>query len=142
MPRSREVEQYPDQYLDFTEKAGLGTEITLVVPEVKRALSLRNQYYAFVGALKKKRYFLEAQPQKLTPDEQRMVDIAQLSYKVMCQVEATGDGSATIRWVNREASWQAQLLAKATIGGQALPTVTVEMPASLAALAVPAKDNQ
>jgi len=135
MPRSRELEQYPDQYLEFTERAGLGEEIKIVIPEVKKALSLRAQYYAFVGALKKKRYFLEAQPQKLTQDEQRVIDIAQLSYKVICQVESLGDGTSVLKWVNREASWQSQLLSQATIEGAKLPPVTIEMPASLAALA-------
>ena len=139
MPRSREVEQYPDQYLEFTERAGLGTEIEVECPDNKSALSIRNQYYAFVGALKRKRYFLAAQPQGLTPDEQRLVDIAQLSYKVICQVVAAPDGKAHVKWVNRENSWQSRLLATATVGGQTLPPVVVEMPASLAALAEKSK---
>ena len=138
MPRSKEIEQYPDQYLEFTEKAGLGTTIEITAPTAKKALSIRNQYYAFVGALKRKKYWLEAQPLKESHD-QRLIDAAHLAYKVVCQVENHEDGTATVRWFNRENSWQAKLLATATIEGQTLPEVVLEMPASLAALAEKSK---
>lgn len=137
MPRTKDLAQYPDQFLEFTERAGLGEEVKVVVPEVKKALSLRSQYYAFIGALKRKKYALEAPGIGLSPDDQRLIDIAQLSYKVICQVEPTGDGTATLRWINREASWQAKVLATATIGGGVQIPVVLEMPASLAALATP-----
>ena len=138
MPRSREVEQYTDQNLEFTEKTDLGTEVSVVCPNIKSAMSLRNQYYAFVGALKKKRYFLEAQPQALSSDQQRLVDIAQLAFKVICQVDQ-GEEGIKVKWTNRENSWQSKLLAQAIVGDQQLPPVTIEMPASLAALAEKAK---
>ena len=127
MPRTKSLSHYPSRYQEIVRECAIeGKRLEIELPEIKRGLSMRGHWYAFVGSLKSEAARIKRdQHGLLTVGEADLLELAAQVSSVMVQVEAAASGGCRVIWQNRENSWQAQALRAATItSGGSQPTST------------------
>jgi len=125
MARTKSLTHYPTRYLEIVRECAIEGKITRVtLPDIKRGLSLRGHWYAFVGALKAEAARIKREASVLiTAGEEDIRQVATLAPRVMVQLEASEDGQCSVIWQSRDHSWQAQALREAvTTQSQVAPT--------------------
>ena len=137
MPKVKDIRHFPPEFLDYTEKAGVGGEKMVVpIPDSKTGWKLRGAYYAFIGALRRQAYLYEVAGDD-SLEARKIMDLAKVSFRVMVylepQVKDQPNGPWTCTWQNRENSWQEQLLQGAKVVKDTR-LKKVDLPPSLAAL--------
>lgn len=137
MPRTKSLQHYPDRYQEIIRECGLeGKQVTLNCESRLQALKLRGHWYAFVGSLKAHVAGLrqEAARRVLTTGEKELETLCNLAPTVMVQV-TEGPNYIQLAYQSREHSWQAKLLATATVTqAEAAPTVPAKLDETAARL--------
>jgi len=134
MPRNKSISHYPARYPEIVRECALaGQEVRLAVADRKQALSLRGHWFSFVGSIKAEGQRVTRQLALLptglpSTAQQEILDLVAYQPMVMLTIEER-EGQVFVVWQNREQSWQARLLATATVTAGKPTAMTAEQDA-------------
>jgi hypothetical protein len=117
MPHSRKVSHYPDEYADILRQAVASTGTTTMDFDTRlEAIKLRGHFYAYIGALRREERRIAAS-NEITSQDRDLLDLARLADKLLIQVVQKPGGTATLEFMARDRSWQAEKAREALRSG-------------------------
>lgn len=118
MARTKNPSHYPTEYARIARQVGIeGKSWEAVVPDRHTGNRLRGHWYAYIGAVRTAAKKALQMPAELhSAEDLEYIVLARAIDRVWCGLEAIGStGEFKLSFQNRDQSWQAQLLRKATV---------------------------